>query len=123
MDSGANLNDPPVAQSTDWRGEFVALKTADENTFEKDNGNSKQYAWTTMALLRGDETSQVPFALGVCPLLAEFTSCDSWQGAGVCHFYGFFEPDDDPFADGFYLFSGEPLLASFKRMPMTAPAP
>lgn len=110
MDNGVNLLDPVVAQATDWRGEFLKTEPG-------------KYDWTTMAFLRGNELAPVPFALGLCPLTAEFTGCDSWQGAGTCAFYGFLFPDDDPFEDGFFLFEGQPLEAIFKRMPMAFPTP
>ena len=110
MDNEANLLEPVVSQVTDWRGEFVRTGPG-------------EYDWTTMALMRGNELAPVPFALGLCPLTAEFTGCDSWQGGGTCEFYGFFDPGDDPFEDSFFLFEGEPLQAFFKRMPMSFPAP
>ena len=109
MDYGANVLDSVVVASTDWRGEFV--KTG-----------PKSYDWTTMALLRGDPNAPVPpFALGFCPLTAEFTGCDSWQGEGTCAFYGFLAYDADPFEENFPIPFGGPLQASFKRMPMSYP--
>lgn len=108
MDYGANVWDPVlVLAGTDWRGEFV--KTGPQS-----------YDWTTMALLRG-KPGAPPFALGFCPLTAEFTDCDSWQGEGSCTFYAFLDHDADPFEEGFPILFGDPLQAFFKRMPMSYP--
>ena len=110
MDSGVIPVGPPVTSSTDWRGEFVKK-------------GARTYRWTTMAYLAAEvsSTQPFPFVLGLCPLTAEFTSCDSWEGTGSCSFYGFLDHDDDPFEEGFFLFSNPPLQASFKRMPMSFP--
>jgi hypothetical protein len=108
MDWGANLDESPVAQSTDWRGEMVK------------KSRHHGYDWTTMALLRGEEGGPIPFALGYCPLTAQFTGCDSWEGEGTCSYYAFFSPEQDPFEDG-VLVDGGPVHAFFKRMPMSYP--
>jgi hypothetical protein len=110
MDFGANPLDPALIGSTDWRGEFV-------------KSGPRTYDWTTMAFLSAHVTPEqpFPFAIGLCPLSAEFTSCDSWEGTGQCSFYGVFSHDSDPFEDGYFLFSNPPLHAFFKRMPMTYP--
>jgi len=108
MDWGANLDQPPVAQSTDWRGEMV--KTGPHS-----------YDWTTMALLRGEEGFPFPFALGYGPFTAEFTGCDSWEGAGIASYYGFSSNEQDPFEVGAWLQDGTPVHAFFRRMPMSYP--
>jgi hypothetical protein len=106
MDWGANLNEPWMAGSTDWRGEMV--KTG-----------PRSYEWTTMALYStGDPT--LPFVLGLCPVTAEFTSCDSWEGAGTCSYYGYSSPEQDPFEVGIWVGDG-PVHAFFNRMPMSYP--
>ena len=115
MDNGVNLLFPGTTQSTDWRGEFV--KTG-----------PRQFDWTTMAYWRAEEGDGAPFSpfafvLGLCPLTAEFTGCDSFQGEGVCDVYGFFTIEQDPFEEGIPLGEGTPLQGSFKRMPMTYPIP
>jgi len=110
MDWGPNL---PMSESygaiaaADWRGEMV--KTG-----------PKEYAWTTMSYwVYGPEG---PYSLGYCPLRAEFTSCDSWQGSGDCHWYDFGNFWDDPFVGGDPIPGGS-LEAFFQRMPMTYPVP
>ena len=110
MDDGANVFDPVVTHATDWRGEFVKTGPG-------------AYDWTTMQLLRTVEGFTFPFGLGLCPLTAEFTGCDSWEGEGVCSFYGFFSQEQDPFEEGFLFLEAPPLHASFKRMPMVYPTP
>ena len=97
---------PSAENGTGWRGEFV--KTG-----------PKSYDWTTMALAVGGEGFPFPFALGFCPWTAEFTGCDSWQGEGICSYYGFFSFDQDPFEEGILLFDDTPGQAFFERMPMT----
>jgi len=101
-----------ATHDTDWRGELV--KTGPH-----------QYAWTTMAYALaevGGPWSPFEFLLGHCPLTAEFTSCDSWEGSGICDFYGYFLGQDS-FEEAIYVLSLEELQASFKRMPMTFPVP
>ena len=111
MDDGANLLFPGVAQSTDWRGEFVKTGPG-------------AYDWTTMAYWRADDSGAFPpFVLGLCPLTAQFDGCNSWQGQGVCDLYGFFDVSEDPFETGSYLGSSDSLVANLKRMPMNYPTP
>ncbi len=105
MDYGANQVLPPAVSSTDWRGEFQRTGTT-------------SYDWTTISILRAEESFPFEFALGICPLTAEFTSCDSWQGAGECEFRGF-NHGQDPFTEGVPLpVETEPLEALFWRMPL-----
>jgi hypothetical protein len=110
MDNSINPIDPALTASTDWRGEFV-------------KSGPRTYKWTTMAFwsVKTAPDQPIPFGLGLWPLTARFTSCNSWEGTGECSFYGFFNHDADPFKDGFLLFSNPPLQALFKRMPMTFP--
>ena len=108
MDTGANPPLEGVSLSTDWRGEMV--KTG-----------AGTYDWTTMAQLRTVEGFPFPLGLGFCPLTAEITGCDSWQGEGICSFYGFFSHDQDPFEEGFLFLESEPFEAFARRMPMTYP--
>jgi len=107
MDWGANLNEPWMAGSTDWRGELV--KTG-----------PRSYDWTTMALYSTNEPT-IPFVLGYGPFTAEFTGCDSFTGAGSSSFYGFLSYDQDPFEVGILVGEGEPINGYFRRMPMTYP--
>lgn len=112
MDYGVNLPFEGVMQQTDYRGEFV--KTGPH-----------QFDWTTMAYglpEPGGIWDPFDYLLALCPLTAEFTDCDSFEGGGVCEVYGFFA-GQDPFEEGVFLLAVDELQASFKRMPMTFPVP
>ena len=112
MDYGVNLLGQDVLQQTDYRGDFI--KTG-----------PNQFNWTTMAYGRtveGGVWDPFPFLLALCPLTAEFTGCDSFEGEGSCDIYGYFA-GQDPFEEGVFLLNGGELKASFKRMPMTFPVP
>ena len=76
-----------------------------------------------MYLFRSVEGFSHPLGLGLCPLEAEFTGCDSFEGLGTCSFYGFFSEEQDPFEEGELLLETGPRQISLKCMPITFPTP